>query len=70
VYPEPTLLIRWDRAKSHKNVMVCDDLSQHPHIQTFYFPIYSPQLNPNEHVWKLTRDGGNPNHDLRFTALR
>lgn len=62
VYPGRALFILWDRAKWHKGVVVRDYLSQHPHIQTLHFPPGSPQLNPQEHVWGLTREAVSHNH--------
>lgn len=70
IYPGRALLILWDRAKWHKGMVVRDYLSQHPHLQTFHFPPGSPQLNPQEHVWKLTRDAVSHNHTRKdFPAL-
>jgi transposase len=70
IYPGRALLILWDRAKWHKGTVVRDYLSQHPHLQTFHFPPGSPQLNPQEHVWKLTRDAVSHNHTRKdFPAL-
>jgi transposase len=62
VYPGRALFILWDRAKWHQGAVVRAYLSQHPHIQTFHFPPGSPQLNPQEHVWELTRDAVSHNH--------
>jgi len=70
VYPGRALLILWDRAKWHKGRVVRDYLSQHPHIQTLHFPPGSPHLNPQEHVWELTRDAVSHNHTRKdFPAL-
>lgn len=70
VYPERALFILWDRAKWHQGALVRDYLRQHPHIQTFHFPPGSPHLNPQEHVWELTRDAVSHNHTRRdFSVL-
>lgn len=70
VYPRRALLILWDRAKWHKAALVQAYLEQHPHIQTLHFPPASPQLNPQEHVWELTRDAVSHNHTRQnFPAL-
>jgi transposase len=70
IYPGRALFILWDRAKWHKGAVVRKYLSQHPHIQTFHFPPASPQLNPQEHVWELTRDAVSHNHTRKdFPAL-
>lgn len=70
VYPGRALFILCDRAKWHKGAVVRAYLSQRPHIQTFHFPPGSPQLNPQEHVWELTRDAVSHNHTRKdFPAL-
>lgn len=70
VYPGRALLILWDRAKWHQGTVVRGYLSQHPHLQTFHFPPGSPHLNPQEHVWKRTRDALSHNHTRKdFPAL-
>jgi transposase len=69
-YPECALFILWDRAKWHKSRVVREYLNQHPHIQTLHFPPGSPQFNPQEHVWELTRDAVSHNHTRKdFPAL-
>ena len=70
VYPGRALFIVWDRAKWHKSAIVQDYLRRHLHIQTLHFPPGSPQLNPQEHVWELTRDAISHNHTRKdFPAL-
>lgn len=69
-YPGRPLFILWDRAKWHQGQTVRDYLKQHPNIQTQHFPPGSPQLNPQEHVWGLTRDAVSHNHTRKnFPAL-
>lgn len=70
VYPGRALFMVWDRAKWHKGVVVQDYLRRHRHIQTLHFPPGSPHLNPQEHVWELTRDAISPNHTRKdFPSL-
>lgn len=70
VYPGRALFILWDRAQWHQGVVVRDYLSQHPQLLTLHFPSASPQLNPQEHVWALTRDAVSHNHTrTAFPAL-
>lgn len=70
VYPGRALFILWDRAKWHQGAVVRDYLSRSPNLQTFHFPPGSPQLNPQEHVWALTRDAVSHNHTRKdFPAL-
>jgi transposase len=61
-YPARHLLILWDRAKWHKARLVQHFLAQQPLFQTLHFPPSCPQLNPQEHVWELTRDAISHNH--------
>lgn len=69
-YPDRPLLILWDRAKWHQGQGMRDYLIQRPHIQTLHFPPVCPQLNPQEHVWKFTRDAVSHNHTRTdFPAL-
>lgn len=69
-YPGRFMLILWDRAKWHKGRVVQHYLAQHPHLQAFYFPPACPHLNPQEHVWELTRDAISHNHTRQdFPAL-
>ena len=70
IYPQRPLLILWDRAKWHQGQTIRDYLSQHTHIHTVHFPPGSPQLNPQEHVWELTRDAVSHNHTRKdFPSL-
>ena len=51
----PILLI-WDNASWHKSKRVKQWLKDNPGIvKLMNFPPYSPNLNPQEHVWKLLR---------------
>lgn len=70
IYPGRALFILWDRAKWHQGQQVRDYLTQHPHLHTLHFPPGSPHLNPQEHVWALTRQAVSHNHTRRnFPAL-
>lgn len=70
VYPGQALFILWDRAKWHKSLVVRDYLSRHPHLHPLHFPPGCPQMNPQEHVWALTRDAISHNHTrMDFPAL-
>jgi len=63
-YPDQPILLLWDRANWHKGEAVRDLLAAHPHVETVFFPPASPDLNPQEHVWSLTRAGVSHNHTL------
>jgi transposase len=50
------LVVISDNAAYHKSPPVRVFLAQHhPRLQILYLPPYSPDLNPIERVWKLTR---------------
>ncbi len=43
----------WDGASCHKSQEIKEWLRINPHIvELDHFPPYSPELNPQEHVWK------------------
>lgn len=54
-YPEKKLLIFWDGAGWHRGSAVQKFILEDKKIETIYFPPYSPEENPQEHVWKTTR---------------
>jgi transposase len=60
--PEGPILLLLDRAPWHRGRMIEDFLSAHPRLQLVYFPPACPDLNPQEHVWELTRDAVSHNH--------
>jgi transposase len=62
LYPDSPILLLWDRAKWHGGQAVKDFLAAHPRIEVMKFPPGSPDLNPQEHVWKLTREKVSHNH--------
>ena len=53
--PNRHILILWDRAPWHQGV-ARHFIEAHPLLEMMYFPPACPQLNPQEHVWKLTRE--------------
>ena len=61
-YPDKPILLLWDRAKWHEGQAVKDFLAAHPQIEVMKFPPGSPDLNPQEHVWKITRGKISHNH--------
>lgn len=61
-YPGRPVLLLWDRAKWHGGQAVREFLIEHPNIDVMKFPPGSPDLNPQEHVWKLTREKVSHNH--------
>lgn len=63
-YPDRPILLLWDRAKWHGGPAVNAFLADNPRIEVLKFPPGSPDLNPQEHVWKLTREKVSHNHQL------
>ncbi len=54
-YPSKKLLIFWDGAGWHRGSAVQKFILEDKQIETIYFPPYSPEENPQEHVWKAAR---------------
>jgi len=61
-YPDQPILLLWDRAKWHQGPAVKELLKANPRLEIFFFPPASPELNPQEHVWKATREAISHNH--------
>jgi hypothetical protein len=56
-----------DNARYHHANMLDRWKASNPEIELAYLPPYSPELNPIERVWKLTRKEGT--HDRYFNDL-
>ena len=54
-YPDNKLVIIWDNCGWHRGSMVTEWIEQDGNTETIHFPPYTPQLNPQEHVWKAGR---------------
>ncbi|CAG4899944.1 IS630 family transposase [Acidithrix sp. C25] len=54
IYPREKILLIWDGAGWHRGSVAQEAIREH-HIEAVHFPPYSPQLNPQEHVWKQGR---------------
>lgn len=54
-FPNRPILLLWDRAPWHQGE-ARRFVEAHPCLQMIYFPPGCPDLNPQEHVWKQTRD--------------
>jgi len=61
-YPGVPLLLFWDRAPWHKGPAIRSVLSANPRLEIVWFPPASPELNPQEQVWKATREAVSHNH--------
>lgn len=55
IYPESKILLLWDNAGWHRGSKVQEFIENDGNIETQYFPKYSPEENPQEHVWKAAR---------------
>ena len=55
IYPLEKLLIFWDGAGWHRGSKVQEFMKKDGKIEIIYFPKYSPEENPQEHVWKNGR---------------
>lgn len=55
VYPTQKLVLIWDNAGWHRGSQVTDWIEQDGNTETIHFPPYTPDLNPQEHVWKAGR---------------
>jgi len=62
-YPEVPLLLLWDRAPWHQGPAIQSVLEANPRLQIMWLPAASPDLNPQEHVWKATRKAVSHNHN-------
>ena len=60
--PVLPILLLWDRAPWHRGKPIEKLKAENPRLQLIYFPAASPDLNPQEHVWKATRKVVSHNH--------
>lgn len=65
IYPKKKILLLWDGAKWHRGSKAQEYIKQDKRINTLYFPRYSPEENPQEHVWKNGRDKVTHNHYIK-----
>jgi hypothetical protein len=54
-YAYKNILLFWDGAGWHRGSVVQDFIKEDGKINVVYFPPYSPEENPQEHVWKAGR---------------
>jgi transposase len=60
--PDPPIRLFWDRAPWHRAKSIDKVLEEHPRLEIIFFPTASPDLNPQEHVWKAVRKEVSHNH--------
>ncbi len=61
-HPDVPILLFWDRAPWHRGKPINKVLEEHPRLEIMFFPTASPDLNPQEHVWKAVRKQVSHNH--------
>lgn len=60
--PEVAIILFWDRAPWHRGQPIDQVLEQNPRLEIIFFPTASPDLNPQEQVWKAVRKKVSHNH--------
>ena len=55
LYPKQKIALFWDNAGWHKGSVVQEYIKQDKNIEIIHFPTYTPEENPQEHVWKSGR---------------
>lgn len=60
--PDLPILLFWDRAPWHRGKAIEQVLEAHPRLEIIFFPTASPDLNPQEQVWKAVRKEVSHNH--------
>lgn len=68
IYPHKHLVILWDNAGWHKGSQVTEWMKEDANTEVIYFPPYSPDLNPQEHVWKAARQA--VTHNRQITDIK
>jgi transposase len=59
-FPDVPIVLLWDRAPWHYGQAIRDVLAANPRLEVIYLPVAAPDLNPQEHVWKATRQAISP----------
>lgn len=63
-FPDQPILLLWDRATWHRGDAVRHILATNPRLDIMWFPVATPDLNPQESVWKQTRRAISHNHAI------
>ncbi len=61
-HPDVPLLLLWDWSPWHRGAAIRAVLAAHPRLEIMLFPVAAPDLNPQEQVWKATRQAISHNH--------
>jgi transposase len=68
--PDVPIVLFWDRAPWHRGKPIDKVLEENPRLKIISFPTASPDLNPQEHVWKAVRKEVSHNHlEVRLPEL-
>lgn len=67
LYPTQKLVIFWDNAGWHRGSKVQEWIATDGNTEAMYFPPYTPDFNPQEHVWKAGR--AHVTHNRHITKL-
>lgn len=62
IYPSQKIFLFWDGAGWQRGSKVQEFIEADKNIKVIYFPPYSPEENPQEHVWKTGR--ANVSHNV------
>lgn len=65
--PDKKILIIWDNAGFHKGKVIKNWLRRNSNFFLMNFPPYSPDYNPQEHVWKYGKD---ETANMQFSSFR
>ena len=60
--PDVPMILFWDRAPWRRGRPIDKVLVENPRLEIIFFPSASPDLNPQEHVWKAVRRQISHNH--------
>jgi transposase len=66
--PDVGILLRWDRAPWQRGEAIREGLAANPRLEIVPLPVAAPDVNPQAHVWKATREAVSPNHTDRQLA--
>jgi transposase len=62
--PGQPILLFWDRAPWPSGQPIKEVLAENPRLEILCFPVAAPELNAQEHVWKVVRRAASHNHSL------
>ena len=68
-YPNVPILLLWDRAPWHQGEAIKAVLAANSRLEILWFPPGCPELNPQEHVWKATREAVGHNHQCATLSV-